>query len=384
MPAFCVLAYNFFMFDKLGISKKTFIFITLIFLLTRILLTLVGVVSRELYSKRVNWHYSDNKSLNVWGNWDSGWYLSISEYGYEARKSSYPDTYNQVSYNFFPAYPLIIRYITKLTNNYLLSGVIVSNLALFLSCFLLYKLVLLDYDHNHAIRAVKFLLIYPTSFFLSGALTEGLFIFLLLLTYYMFRTRRYITSSVSGFFLALTRSVGVVAVIPLLIDGVKRCLLEKKLDYKLVFSLISLPFGLFIYGLYNINLTGNFFGFVESQKSWGRVFRGPLYYLWSGMANRNVGDMVTVVYVVLVLALLVLLYKKMCFSYLILTVLYLFVPLSSSLDGMFRYSVVAFPLYIALSILGKNKIVDLTLTLGFVVLQVILMLMWVGGFKLLV
>ena len=107
------------MFNRLGISKQTFIYITLLFISTRFFLTVVGVVSKAVpFNKPVNWYHSDNKLLDVWGNWDSAWYLNIAEFGYDARKSTYPDTYNQVSYNFFPAYPLAIKYLTKFTSSY--------------------------------------------------------------------------------------------------------------------------------------------------------------------------------------------------------------------------------------------------------------------------
>src|SRR5207244_4089316 len=83
--------------------------ILLLFVTSRIALTLVGVVARlvlgPFHPKRPRWIYSQHLWLDLWGVWDTDYYLRIAEHGYSdplqpaARSDS----------AFFPLYPLLIR-----------------------------------------------------------------------------------------------------------------------------------------------------------------------------------------------------------------------------------------------------------------------------------
>jgi 4-amino-4-deoxy-L-arabinose transferase-like glycosyltransferase len=65
---------------------------------------------------------------------------------------------------FLPFYPLLIKLFALIFKNYMLSALIVSNLSYALAAYYLYKLVLLDYPKEDAIRAVFYFSIFPTAY----------------------------------------------------------------------------------------------------------------------------------------------------------------------------------------------------------------------------
>src|SRR3990167_6194987 len=64
-------------------------------------------------------------------NWDGGHYVGIAELGYSEK----------FQYAFFPLYPLAIKALNQITQNYLVSAILISVSSAFLGLHLLYKLV---------------------------------------------------------------------------------------------------------------------------------------------------------------------------------------------------------------------------------------------------
>ncbi len=170
--------------------------------------TLVIIKGKWFHGKSFN-------PLNLFFNWDSGWYLSIVQHGY----NFIPGKESNVA--FFPLYPLLVKIFSFYTDNQnivIFTGYLLSNIFCLLACFYLYKLVKIDYSESIAFKSVLFLIIYPVSFFFSIFYSEGLFLFLIIATFYYARTRNWPMMAVFGFFLPLTRSIGIFALIPLLIE----------------------------------------------------------------------------------------------------------------------------------------------------------------------
>ncbi len=61
--------------------------------------------------------------LDVWGAWDTGWYLDISLNGY----STIQNQIHQTNIAFFPLYPTLMRIIGSITGNHYIAGLIISN-----------------------------------------------------------------------------------------------------------------------------------------------------------------------------------------------------------------------------------------------------------------
>jgi hypothetical protein len=84
----------------------------------------------------------------------------------------------------------------------------------------------------------------------------------------------------------------------------------------------------------------------------------------------------------LTLVTLILFYRKMDFSYWLLGILLLFIPLiggPAAIPGMVRYVSVIFPLAVLFAKLGRNPRIDQMLTICFALLQGCLMTVWSSG-----
>ncbi|MCK7515454.1 MAG: hypothetical protein MZV70_73380 [Desulfobacterales bacterium] len=75
--------------------------------------------------------------LDIWGQWDTGWYLDIAKNWYAA-EAHYQ---NYCNYAFFPFYPTLIKLLGAVMGNHFYAGLIISNVSLLGAAILLYKLV---------------------------------------------------------------------------------------------------------------------------------------------------------------------------------------------------------------------------------------------------
>ena len=178
--------------------------------------------------------------------WDSEYYLAIAVGGYNDARSPHltpngvvtningsagppsdTDFFKSVSlsYAFFPFYPLLIRIfafpLQILGMNPIataaLAGVIVSALGTLLGMLALYDLSRGLLGEDAALRAVFYLIVFPTGFFLLQVYTEGLFVGLAFACLAMLRRGNWLAAALLGVAATLTRAVGVALVIPLLI-----------------------------------------------------------------------------------------------------------------------------------------------------------------------
>ena len=152
---------------------------------------------------------------NLWTAWersDAIWYLRIATDGYS------PD---DTSGAFFPLFPLLVRAVSTVTGGHpLLAAYLVSNIALLIGLVLLYRLTTLELSEALARRAVLYLCVFPTGFFLFAPYTESLFLALSVGTLYAARRSRWALAAGLGLLAATSRSPGVLLALPLLIEAV--------------------------------------------------------------------------------------------------------------------------------------------------------------------
>lgn len=178
--------------------------------------------------------------------WDSEYYLAIAVGGYDDPRSPHltptgvstsvvDHTVTQsgssfaqsisLSYAFFPFYPFMIRIfafpLQVLGMNPIataaLAGVIVSALGALLGMLALYDLSRDLLGEEGALRAVFYLIVFPTGFFLLQVYTEGLFVGLAFACLAMLKRRNWLAAALLGVAATLTRAVGVTLIIPMLI-----------------------------------------------------------------------------------------------------------------------------------------------------------------------
>lgn len=149
----------------------------------------------------------DGRLFGVWERWDACWYLRIAEYGYEVGE---PGT------AFFPVYPMAIRILAPLfLGNVVLAALAVSAIGYIAAMAILHAMVTTDLDRDTADRAMLYLSVFPTAFFLFAPFTESVFLALALAALYCMRTKRYGYAVVAALLVGLTRPQGVLLGLPL-------------------------------------------------------------------------------------------------------------------------------------------------------------------------
>ncbi|MEI7803607.1 MAG: hypothetical protein WCI97_13215 [Bacteroidota bacterium] len=324
--------------------------------------------------KTLWWKYSDNKVLNLCGYADSGYYLSIANDGYTINKSN-----NQISsnYSFLPLYPILIYLLGFIFHSNYLAAIAISNIALFVSCYFLFYFTKNFFDENIAYRSIGLLLLYPTSYLLSGVFSESLFLMFGVLTFYFANKQQWVQSSLSAALMSVTRPFGLVVILPLLIFYLQKNGF-KKLSRVLWFSLI--PFGILIYIFYCYQTTGDpLIYFHHKKEMWHVTFSSPLATIrWGLLESPGLDFQFTTIFTIIALLIsLSFLFKKKTVSLAIWSLLLILIPLTYgnvNVVCMFRYILVAFPLLLFFSIRFSHKLTYIIVSLIFFTLH--LFMMW--------
>lgn len=375
--------------------------IATLFISTRLALILVGSLARTAiptsYGKQVSW--SPHLWLDLWGVWDSGWYMDIAQNGYstEVFTVQFPE---QTNFAFFPLYPLLMKGLGSLINDPYLAGLFISNSCLLISAYLLYRLVEAEANRNVAKRAVKYLFLYPVSFILSGVFTESLYLCLSLLCFWLARQQRWRLAGLSGMLLSATRPLGVLILLPLFIEYLQRPRVKSEAAQRQGFDdrppllgwrclwLLLIPLGLLAFCAYNYHATGDFLFFKTNQAAWNREFGNPLVVMWEalkvGVSEPSFKKLLEVAFGSTALVGLTIFYKRIGLAYWLLGVYSLVIPLSSGIASQPRFTLAVFPLFIILALLSERRRWDVGLMVGLGLLQGGLMVFWCTGYGLVI
>jgi hypothetical protein len=375
---------------RLGARVPSYVWYALLALVsTRIALALIGVGSRTLLMPLVGqqyvWKYSDNPWLDIWGVFDSAWYLSIAVHGYLAQVSSSAATLGQADYAFFPLYPPLTRGLAFLVRDYYVAGIALSNICFFLACISLYKLVRIDNDHVTGLASIRYLLVFPLSFVLSGVFTESLFLLLAIMCFYYARRGRWLLAGLAGFLLALTRLVGVLVFLPILYEYARQKGFNLRRVRPDLCFLFLIPLGLALFAGYNYVLTGDYLAFVHVQDTdWGHQLTNPVLFLMNNFRSEDALFRFQAAFAVALLVLLNVFSRRIGFSYWLLAMCVIFLPLATDPISVPRFSVVVFPIYVLLAKLARTGWIDQTVTALLCLFQGCLIVFWSNGFTLVV
>lgn len=339
--------------------------IVLIFLSWRILLLVVFFVSLQFPLAGRNFlggglqNYLNQTWLFAWANFDGEHYLSIANIGYKGLEQA-----------FFPVYPLLMHFLASFSGINLtsltISGLLISNLSFLLSLFLLWKLLLIDYQKKIAYLTIFSLLAFPTAFYFGAVYSESTFLLISLLAFYFARTKHWVWATIFGILASATRVFGVLLLPAFFLEA-----WQEKEKWRNFWWIILIPVGLLGYMYYQYLTAGDPLAFYRLQKIVGeqhqsgitllpQVYFRYLKILFSvDPANPIYSTMILEFFTGILFFILPIYgyFKKVRKSYLFYTLTGFLLPtIQGSLSSVPRYSIVFFPAFLILAIfLEKTK-----------------------------
>ncbi len=301
-------------------------------------------------------------ALEMFSRWDASNYVSIAKNGYITTGD---EAYYIV---FFPLYPLLIRAFTWDFAYINLTALVVANACSFIAALYLYKLAKLEFGDGAAVKAVLFLSVFPTAYFLSAPYTEGLFFALIIACFYYARLGSWKVAGLLGFFASLTRLAGLLLLPALLVEYYHQVGWNPKKtrpDVVFVFSALA---GFLIYLAINNAVTGNPLAFMSIEaEHWHNRF-DPIAGLdaaWYWALNKPPTDSITIgsapiAFAVFGLVMIgIAVYKRFRPAY----ILYMFMAWGLAVSTSWwisvpRYIMAMFPMFLVLATLTKRKSVN--------------------------
>lgn len=310
--------------------------------------------------------------LNSLANWDGAYYLEIAKNGYS--KDNY--------FAFFPLFPILIKIVSLITGNFLISALIINFSSTFLGLILFYKLVKDEFNTVIAKKSLLLLLIFPTSFFFLTVYTESLFFLLSVLSFYLIFRKKYLFASICIVLASLVRPFGII-----LGFIFWTIILKKRIKGYKIFFLISV-LGILTYFLYLYINTGNPVYFIKAQENWSRSFSLPWNPIHKGMEdliNHGLNSQtfplfLNLAFTIFGLGIAIRGFRFLPKSYSLYSVFSLFLALSTSLlISMPRFLLVIFPLFITLGFIKHKLFLSFYICIS-VSLLLFYMILFINGY----
>ena len=321
------------------------------FALTRAFLAIVGYVAiRALPANPANGDLSTHAWINMWSRWDAFWHLTIAYFGYGYIGGG------QSNLAFPPLFAGLMKAGATLfgkdadVDAYLVAGLIVANVALVVALVALRDLVSAEHGGDVARRVVWYLLVFPTTLFLSAVYADSLFLACAAGSFALARRGRWWMAGIAAALAVLTRVYGL-ALVPALA-------LEYAVRFRRVrpdAASIALPAVAFAGWLaYQQARFGDAFAFMTAQSTWGRRPAAP----WDTIADffdphaltaasRTPLDLATAA---LFIALVALSWRVVTAGQALYATLFYAAPLfSGTLQSESRYVLLLFPAFIVLA-----------------------------------
>jgi hypothetical protein len=277
--------------------------------------------------------------------WDAYWYLDIVQHGYYLKTDN-----TLANVVFFPLYPtLIFLFGIVLFGHFALAGWVVSILSLFLAIRVFYRLVEQFHPDIDPLWPILLLLSFPTAFFFNVIYTEALFLFLTLGVFYHALRGEYGRAGAYALAGALTHSNGLFLALPILWEMWRTRGWRSLLSWR-AWPILTAPLGTTLFVLYDAIRFGDPMLFFKIQSSWGRAFsiNWEHFSTFSHPSIVNMG--MDICFAIFIIGMTVWVYRTLSPLYAIFMSLTIVAALSSgTLMSIGRYSLVMFPVFIALA-----------------------------------
>jgi hypothetical protein len=146
---------------------------------------------------------------DVWARWDSYWFIRIAQHGYDVASGAPA---------FYPLYPALVAGAGRIFGgHYVLGGLVVSLAATAASFVLLARLATILAGDAVARRSVVYLAVFPMSLFLGAVYSESVFLLAALAAFLAAERRRFVWAGVFTGLSLLARPTGVAVLLGILI-----------------------------------------------------------------------------------------------------------------------------------------------------------------------
>ncbi|GCE13379.1 hypothetical protein KTT_32380 [Tengunoibacter tsumagoiensis] len=308
--------------------------------------------------------------LDAWDTWDVGVFVDVAHRGYPS------DTDKQDLVAFFPAWPLVLHLVGDHGGDpyqvLFYVGLILTNLSFYGALVLLYLLVARRFGADIGKNTLFLLALSPYGLFFFVGYSEAFFLLLCVALFTFLERGHWWLAGACGFVAALTRSVGIVLVLPFLVVLLQDYVAQRRVNWRLavgrLMPALLVPLGLLLYMSYLGMIKGNMLAFTVAEVSWGRSLNFPWagfvdvlksFVYWRQNFEENVMDFLFTLFPMITL---VLWWKRLPLTYSIFTTAMIFFALLHPIQGINyplssspRFMLVLFPLYILLAIWCKNE-----------------------------
>lgn len=233
----------------------------LILIAWNIAIRMLGVISYFLLPSRfapldfIAPIFQSNFLFWAFANFDGEHYLSIAKYGYQFR-GGFPQ------YAFFPLLPVLVSLVALVVRDYYVSGMIITQAALWIALVYLSRWVKLL-----GLKDIRISLLLTTgSVFLASIYTEPVFIALAALTMYFSEKKWWGRAVIATALATATRVNGIFLAAFLFVKLLRS---KKSLQSSLSYLLASFS-GLLAYMSYLYITTGDALAWFHSQGAWGK------------------------------------------------------------------------------------------------------------------
>jgi hypothetical protein len=248
------------------------------------------------------------------------------------------------------------------TEVYLVAGLLLTNVALLVALGYLVALVRQSFPTAIAARTALYLLVFPSSLFLSAVYPHSLFLACALASFYYARQGRWWLAAALGCAASLTRLQAAALVVPLAYEYLAQRQFDLRRIRVNVLALALVPVGCIAFLAYLFVLTGDPLAALNAGSAWHRQLMWPWEVLqpfvldplgthgWHGTA-ADFG------YTILLLALTALSWRHVPRSLAVYGTTFAVVIVSSGiLVSSMRYALELFPIFITLAILGRKPL----------------------------
>ena len=310
----------------------------------------------------------------VWTRWDGQWYLKIATEGYAAGDGTSA---------FFPLYPWTVKVLGWLAGErYIWAGILLSGVFFLAALVLLHRLVRLDFHPKDASRTIFYLAAFPMAFFFWAVYSESLFLLLAVGAFLAARVGRWWWAGLCVALAIWTRATGVLLVLPVLWEmwrafrplpparNADPNAMPPKRPSPVILASLALP-ALGVAGLFGWSALqfGSATAFLDTQGAWlrrlawpwetvARAFSETLNVPYSYQVENQ--NWTYLLFFAFALACGALALRWLRGSYNIYLwsgiLLPLFTPASAvPLLSYARFLVVLFPIYMVMSLAGRNR-----------------------------